>query len=67
MKPYEVRFASLIAAPPERQLSPPHGQLTSLIARVSRQLPLFEEKRGEITIVFWIASARNAAARAVRK
>ena len=44
MKSYEVSFASLIATPPERQLSPPHGQLTSFAASWSGQPPLFAAK-----------------------
>src|SRR5881392_866911 len=68
IKSYDVSFGLLLATPPDRQLSPPHGQLTSLGASVSRQpVPLFDAMRGEITIVSLKAFARNAAARLVRK
>ena len=42
----------MVATPPDRQLSPPHGQLTSFAASVSRQQLLFDANRGEIAIVF---------------
>ena len=70
MKSYDVSLPSLYetsAAPPERQLSPLHGQLTSFGASLSWQPRSLDAKRGEMTIVFSSASARNAAASAVRK
>jgi hypothetical protein len=61
-------LSSFVAVPPERQLSPLHGQLTSFGARVSRHpLLLFAANRGEMTMVSSSAPARNVAASAERK
>src|ERR1017187_783025 len=66
VKSNDVILASPVAAPPERQIS--QGQLTSLGARTSRQLPpALEAKRGAITTVSSSAPATKAAAVALRK
>src|SRR5947208_10328692 len=66
-KSKDISFSLFVAVPPDRQLSPLHGQLTLFTASMSiHSRPLFDANRGEITTVSSRAPARNVAASAVR-
>jgi hypothetical protein len=68
VKSNDVSWALPLAMPPDRQLSPLHGQFTSLAASVSLQpAPSLDANRGEMTIASSSAPARKAAASAVVK